>query len=91
MLEPRLLLIDEPSIGLSPILVQQVFGLLQSLRDTGVTVLMIEQNAKKALEISDHGIVMQQGRMALAGPAREVLDHPQIGHLFLGGAVEIEQ
>lgn len=89
LLEPRLLLIDEPSIGLSPILVEQVFGLLQSLRDTGVTVLMIEQNAKKALEISDHGIVMQQGRMALAGRAQEVLDHPQIGHLFLGGAAEI--
>lgn len=90
LLEPRLLLIDEPSIGLSPILVEQVFGLLQSLRDTGVTVLMIEQNAKKALEISDFGIVMQQGRLALAGPAAEVLDHPQIGHLFLGGAVEVD-
>jgi len=90
LLEPRLLLIDEPSIGLSPILVQQVFGLLQSLRDSGVTVLMIEQNAKKALEISDHGIVMQQGRLALAGSAPEVLDHPQIGHLFLGGAAEID-
>ncbi len=90
LLEPRLLLIDEPSIGLSPILVEQVFGLLQSLRDTGVTVLMIEQNAKKALEISDYGIVMQQGRLALAGPAAEILDHPQIGHLFLGGAVQVD-
>ena len=90
LLEPSLLLIDEPSIGLSPILVQQVFGLLQSLRDTGVTILMIEQNAKKALEVSDHGIVMQQGTLALAGTAREVLDHPQIGHLFLGGTVDLD-
>ena len=90
LLEPKLLLIDEPSIGLSPILVQQVFGLLLELRDRGVTVLMIEQNAKKALEISDYGIVMQQGRRALDGPAREVLDHPQIGHLFLGGAVDLD-
>ena len=90
LLEPKLLLIDEPSIGLSPILVQQVFGLLQDLRDRGVTVLMIEQNAKKALEVSDDGIVMQQGTLALAGTAREVLDHPQIGHLFLGGAVELD-
>lgn len=90
LLKPRLLLIDEPSIGLSPILVQQVFGLLQSLRDTGVTILMIEQNAKKALEMSDNGIVMQQGTLALAGTATEVLDHPQIGHLFLGGVVEVD-
>ncbi len=90
LLEPKLLLIDEPSIGLSPILVQQVFSLLTQLRDTGVTILMIEQNAKKALEISDNGIVMQQGRLALAGPATEILDHPQIGHLFLGGAVDMD-
>lgn len=90
LLEPRLLLIDEPSIGLSPILVEQVFGLLQQLRDHGITVLMIEQNARKALEMSDHGIVLQQGRLALAGTAREILEHPQIGHLFLGAAVEVD-
>jgi branched-chain amino acid transport system ATP-binding protein len=87
LLEPRLLLIDEPSVGLAPILVQQVFALLRALRDRGVTVLMIEQNAKSALETSDHGMVLQQGRLALAGPAAEVLDHPDIGHLFLGGAM----
>ena len=87
LLEPRLLLIDEPSIGLSPILVQQVFALLRDLRDRGVTVLMIEQNAKSALETSDHGLVLQQGRLALAGTAAEVLDHPEIGHLFLGGVM----
>jgi len=87
LLEPRLLLIDEPSIGLSPILVKQVFALLRDLRDRGVTVLMIEQNAKSALETSDHGLVLQQGRLALAGTAAEVLDHPEIGHLFLGGAM----
>ncbi len=90
LLEPQLLLIDEPSIGLSPILVQQVFGLLTDLRDSGVTVLMIEQNAKKALEISDNGIVMQQGEVALSGPAPAMLSHPKIGALFLGGAVDIE-
>jgi branched-chain amino acid transport system ATP-binding protein len=90
LLEPKLLLIDEPSIGLSPILVEQVFGLVQQLRNSGITVLMIEQNAKKALQISDHGIVLQQGRLALAGPAQEILDHPEIGHLFLGGAVAVE-
>jgi branched-chain amino acid transport system ATP-binding protein len=89
LLEPKLMLIDEPSIGLSPILVEQVFGLLGQLRDSGITVLMIEQNARKALEMSDHGIVLQQGRLALAGSAREVLDHPEIGHLFLGAAARV--
>jgi branched-chain amino acid transport system ATP-binding protein len=87
LLEPRLLLIDEPSVGLSPILVQQVFGLLQELRSRGTTVLMIEQNAKSALEVSDYGLVLQQGRLALAGTATEVLNHPEIGRLFLGGAM----
>jgi branched-chain amino acid transport system ATP-binding protein len=89
LLEPRLLLIDEPSVGLSPILVQQVFQLLQDLRDRGVTVLMIEQNARKALEVSDYGLVLQQGRLALAGQARTVLDHPEIAHLFLGSAIHV--
>jgi len=87
LLEPRLLLIDEPSVGLAPILVQQVFALVRDLRDRGVTVLMIEQNAKRALESSDYGLVLQQGRLALAGTAAEVLDHPEIGHLFLGGVI----
>jgi branched-chain amino acid transport system ATP-binding protein len=87
LLEPRLLLIDEPSVGLSPILVQQVFGVLQQLRDRGTTVLMIEQNAKSALEVSDYGLVLQQGRLALAGTASDVLNHPEIGRLFLGGAM----
>ena len=87
LLEPRLLLIDEPSVGLSPILVQQVFGLLRDLRDRGTTVLMIEQNAKSALEVSDRGLVLQQGRLALSGTASEVLNHPEIGRLFLGGAM----
>ena len=86
LLRPRLLLIDEPSVGLSPILVRQVFGLMQQLRDRGTTVLMIEQNAKSALSASDFGIVLQQGRVGLAGTAAEVLDHPEIGPLFLGGA-----
>jgi branched-chain amino acid transport system ATP-binding protein len=91
LLEPRLLLIDEPSVGLSPILVRQVFTLLRELCDRGVTVLMVEQNAKRALEASDHGMVLQQGRLALAGPAADVLDHPEIGHLFLGGAMRVAE
>jgi branched-chain amino acid transport system ATP-binding protein len=87
LLQPRLLLIDEPSVGLSPVLVRQVFGLMQQLRDRGTSVLMIEQNARSALQMSDYGLVLQQGRVALAGTAAQVLDHPEIGPLFLGGAV----
>jgi branched-chain amino acid transport system ATP-binding protein len=85
LLEPKVLLIDEPSIGLSPILVQQVFDLLLALRDSGVTILMIEQNAKKALAVSDEGIVLQHGRLALQGDARTLLTHPDIARVFLGG------
>jgi branched-chain amino acid transport system ATP-binding protein len=85
LLEPKVLLIDEPSIGLSPILVQQVFDLLLRLRTEGVTILMIEQNAKKALAISDEGIVLQQGRLALQGRASTLLNHPDIAQVFLGG------
>jgi branched-chain amino acid transport system ATP-binding protein len=85
LLEPRVLLIDEPSIGLSPILVAQVFDFLLKLRDRGVTILMIEQNAKKALAVSDEGIVLQQGRLALQGPAETLLHHPDIAAVFLGG------
>ena len=91
LLDPKMLLIDEPSIGLSPILVQLVFEELLALRDSGVTILMIEQNAKQALGVSDYGIVLQQGRLALHGTADEVLNHPEIGHLFLGGAVKVAE
>ncbi len=90
LLNPKLLLIDEPSIGLSPILMTEVFNTLLSLRDSGVTILMIEQNAKKALGISDYGIVLQQGRLALDGTASDVLNHSEIVHLFLGGVAEVE-
>jgi len=90
LLNPTLLLIDEPSIGLSPILVKEVFNTLLSLKDNGVTILMIEQNAKQALGISDYGIVLQQGRLALDGTASDVLNHPEIGHLFLGGVAKVE-
>ena len=90
LLDPKILLIDEPSIGLSPILVQQTFKLLLKLRDEGVTIIMIEQNAKQALNISDYGMVLQQGRLALYGTGQEVLNHPEIGHLFLGGVAVVE-
>lgn len=88
ILEPKLMLIDEPSIGLSPILVQEVFAILQDMRSRGISVLMIEQNAKRALEISDYGIVLELGRARIVDEASKVLSDPRIGQLFLGGGLE---
>ena len=88
LLEPKLVLIDEPSIGLSPIMVQQTFDILKSLRDRGVTILMIEQNARSALEISDFGIVLELGQTRMFDKAERILNDPRIGQLFLGGAME---
>jgi branched-chain amino acid transport system ATP-binding protein len=87
LLNPQLVLIDEPSIGLSPQMVQQTFRLLKELRERGVTILMIEQNARSALEISDYGIVLELGRTRLVDKAERVLNDPRIGELFLGGAM----
>ena len=88
MLEPRLMLIDEPSIGLSPILVEELFGLIRDMRARGVTVLMIEQNAKRALEQSDFGIVLELGCTRIQDRAETILADPRIGQLFLGGGLE---
>jgi len=87
LLEPKLMLIDEPSIGLSPRLVQEIFGILQDLRAKGVTILMVEQNAKRALEISDFGVVLELGRTRMEGAARAILADPRVGQLFLGGGL----
>jgi branched-chain amino acid transport system ATP-binding protein len=87
LLEPRLILIDEPSIGLSPVLVQQIFGILRDLRAQGVSILMIEQNARRALEISDFGVVLELGRTRIEGAASAILTDPRMGQLFLGGAM----
>jgi len=88
MLQPRLMLIDEPSIGLSPILVEELFGLLRDLRAQGITVLMIEQNAKRALDNSDYGIVLELGRTRLQDRAENIMADPRIGELFLGGGLK---
>jgi branched-chain amino acid transport system ATP-binding protein len=79
------LLIDEPSIGLSPMVVQDVFKLLRRLADQGTTVLMVEQNVKSALKVSDDAIALESGRLVLHKKAAEVLADPQMERLFLGG------
>ena len=90
LLDPKLMLIDEPSIGLSPILVQETFAILQGLRAKGMSILMVEQNAKRALEMSDFGIVIELGRTRMAGEARSILADPKVGQLFLGGSLATE-
>jgi branched-chain amino acid transport system ATP-binding protein len=87
LLDPKLILIDEPSIGLSPLMVQQTFDSLKELRAKGVTVLMVEQNARSALEISDLGIVLELGRTRIVDTAERILKDPRIGQLFLGGVM----
>lgn len=86
LLRPKVLLIDEPSIGLSPIIVQDVFRLLRRLADAGTTVLMVEQNVKSALSYADDAIALESGRLVLHRPAAEILSDPQMDRLFLGGA-----
>jgi branched-chain amino acid transport system ATP-binding protein len=90
LLQPKVLLIDEPSIGLSPLLVQDVFRLLRKLADQGTTVLMVEQNVKSALKISDDAIALESGRLVLHKPASELLSDPHIERLFLGGAAQTD-
>jgi len=87
LLDPKLILIDEPSIGLSPLMVQEVFAIMKSLRDSGVTILLIEQNAKQALQMSDYGLVLEQGQTRIEDTAPAILADPRIAQLFLGGGL----
>jgi len=88
LLRPRVLLIDEPSIGLSPLISREVFRLLRSLADAGTTVLMVEQNVRSALNFADRALVLEMGRLALERPAAELLREPDLHRLFLGGSVQ---
>ena len=85
LLRPKVLLIDEPSIGLSPLVVADVFKLLRQLADQGCTVLMVEQNVKSALKMADEAIALESGRVVLHKAADELLSDPNIERLFLGG------
>ena len=88
LLDPKLILIDEPSIGLSPLMVQEVFGILTALRDRGGTILLIEQNARQALQISDYGLVLELGQTRIEDAAEAILADPRIAQLFLGGGLQ---
>ena len=88
MLDPVLILLDEPSMGLSPMVLKSVFDAAKQMNTSGATVLLVEQNARAGLKLSHHGVVMENGTVRLRGTGREVLEHPEIGELYLGGAVK---
>ena len=79
------LLLDEPSMGLSPLLVQDIFATIKELHKSGVTIILVEQNAKKGLEFADIGYVLVSGQTAIAGRGDDLLNNPDVGRLFLGG------
>ena len=81
---PRLLLLDEPSMGLAPLLVEDIFRVVRELNDSGVTVLLVEQNAKAALSIADRGYVLETGRVILGADARELLADEAVQRAYLG-------
>lgn len=87
MLEPRMILLDEPSMGLDPRTFKQVIDTIQIMKGSGRTILLIEQNARTGLSIADQGVVLESGRIKLTGTHTEILNNPEIGHLYLGGTL----
>jgi branched-chain amino acid transport system ATP-binding protein len=88
MLEPRVILLDEPSMGLAPKTLASVFAAIRQMNADGTTILLVEQNARAGLKLSSHGVVLETGQVRLSGTGQEVLHHPEIGALYLGGAVK---
>jgi len=86
MSQPTLLMLDEPSLGLAPLVVAEIFRTIAALRATGVTILLVEQNARAALEVADHGYVLEMGEIALQGPATELARDPRVIDTYLGAA-----
>jgi len=84
MAEPKLMLIDEPSLGLAPRMVEEVFSVLRHLREQGLSLLIVEQNTRVALEIADYGYVMESGRIVLEGQAQELRDNEDVREFYLG-------
>ena len=85
MADPKLLMLDEPSLGLAPIIFEQIFDTLIELKKTGTTIFLVEQNANAALHISDYAYIIEVGKMPLEGPASELLKNDQVKQKYLGG------
>ena len=83
--QPQLIMFDEPSLGLAPNIVERTFDIIRQIRAEGVTVVMVEQNAFAALELSDRAYVLEQGRVSLSGTGRALLDDPHVRKAYLGG------
>lgn len=86
MLDPTLVILDEPSMGLDPLTLRTVFKTIRQMNREGRTILLVEQNARSGLRLAHRGVVLENGRVRLVGSGREILDHPEIGALYLGGA-----
>ncbi len=84
MAQPRLLLLDEPSLGLAPLVVKRIFEVIGLLRDQGIPILLVEQNAKKAIEVADRGLVLRNGEVVMAGPAAQLLASEEVKTAYLG-------
>ena len=84
MAKPRLLMLDEPSLGLAPLIVREVLKVISSLRNQGISVLLVEQNARAALQVADRGYVLEMGRVVLTGPAKDLLGDRRIIDAYLG-------
>jgi branched-chain amino acid transport system ATP-binding protein len=91
MLDPSLVLLDEPSMGLDPKTLKEVFKTITTMKESGRTILLVEQNARAGLRLADHGVVMESGRVRLDGPSDSVLNNPEISALYLGGSVSAQQ
>lgn len=85
MSKPKLLLLDEPSMGLSPVLVQEIFRIIKRINEDGTTILLVEQNANLALSIADRGYILENGRITLTGPGLELSNNPEVQKSYLGG------
>lgn len=85
MSRPRMILLDEPSLGLAPIIIQQIFAIIQKLRDEGVTIFLVEQNANQALRIADRGYVLEHGHVVLEGSGQDLLTNEDVQKAYLGG------
>lgn len=88
MSRPRLLMLDEPSLGLAPLIVRDILNIVRGLREDGVSILLVEQNAKAALDCSDYGYVLETGEVALSGASEDLAKDPRVQHTYLGGGAE---